>query len=131
MFDSILLCGRNPSILNAYRGKLIMASFDPKNFPARKGEKPIAFAARLEAQGERELILRKALRAAFDLEIKEVIEICANCPKARRREIEILRENHPTLSQSRFAWRIGQSMTLAKPDAKEWADIIFDAEGAE
>jgi hypothetical protein len=108
-----------------------MAVFEPNDHPVKAGETPQAYAFRLQSDGHREIVLRKCLRAAFDLDIKDIIEICDECPKARRREIDALRENFPTLSQNRFTWRIGQSMSLSKAQAIEWAAIIFEAEGEE
>ncbi|PCH96550.1 MAG: hypothetical protein COB84_04760 [Rhodobacteraceae bacterium] len=94
----------------------------------KTSEDQIAYAKRLEKDGQREIYIRKALREHFGLSIDEVIVLCAKLPKARKREIINLRERFPNLTEKRFVWRIVQSMTLSKDDAKRWADKIISAE---
>jgi hypothetical protein len=92
-------------------------------------ESQSTYAKRLESEGQRELYIRKALRAHFDLGIEDTIAACAKLPAARQRELQDLRKRFPDLNQNRFAHRIGKTLTIPKQDAQTWASRILSAEG--
>ncbi len=96
----------------------------------KQDESQKAYAIRLEAEGQREIYVRKALREHFGLTIEETILACAELPEARHRELLDLRSRFPTLSEKRFAWRISRSLTLSKEDALVWSQTILAAEGS-
>lgn len=96
----------------------------------KQGETQKAYAKRLEAEGQREIYIRKALRAHWGLTIEETILVCSELPEARNRELQDLRSRFPTLNENRFAWRISRSLTLSKEDALVWAQTILAAEGS-
>ncbi len=88
-----------------------------------------AYGRRLQAEGQRELYIRKALRAHFGLEIDETIAICADLPKARLLELKELRRRFPDLNENRLAWKISKSLTIPKEDALVWAQTLIAKEG--
>lgn len=92
-------------------------------------ESDAAYGKRLQADGQRELYIRKALRAHFGLEIGEAIAICAKLPAARLLELKELRGRFPDLNENRFAWKISKSLTLPKEEGLKWAHKIFVKEG--
>ena len=93
------------------------------------GESKSAFGKRLEAEGQRELYIRKALRAHFGLSIDETIAVCADLTKARHLELKELRDRFPTLNENRLAWKISKSLTISKEDARVWAQTLIKQEG--
>lgn len=95
------------------------------------GEDQPAYIKRLEAQGYREIYIRKALREHFDLSVQEVIKACAGLSVARELELKDLRLRFPTLNENRLTWKISQSLTIPKDDARVWAQtILAQEEGA-
>lgn len=96
----------------------------------KQNETPKAYAKRLEAEGQREIYIRKALREHCGLAIEEIILVCSELPEARNRELLDLRSRFPTLSENRFAWRISRSLTISKEDALVWSQTILAAEGS-
>ncbi len=96
----------------------------------KQDETQQAYAKRLEAEGQREIYIRKALREHWDLTVAETILVCAELPQARHRELQELRSRFPILSENRFAWRISRSLTLSKEDALVWSQTILAAEGS-
>ena len=96
----------------------------------KQDETQQAYAKRLEAEGQREIYIRKALREHWDLTVAETILVCAELPQARHRELQELRSRFPTLSENRFAWRISRSLTLSKEEALVWSQTILAAEGS-
>jgi len=96
----------------------------------KQGETQKAYAKRLEAEGQREIYVRKALREHWGLTVEETILACSALPEARNRELQDLRSRFPTLSENRFAWRISRSLTLSKEDALVWSQTILAAEGS-
>ncbi|MBL4749857.1 MAG: hypothetical protein JKX71_04610 [Amylibacter sp.] len=95
----------------------------------KQDETQKAYAKRLEAEGQREIYIRKALRAHWGLTIDQTILACAALPEARNRELQDLRSRFPTLNENRFAWKISKSLTISKQDALVWAQTILAAEG--
>ena len=95
----------------------------------KQNETQKAYAKRLEAEGQREIYVRKALRAHWGLTIEETISACSELPEARNRELLDLRSRFPTLSENRFAWRISRSLTISKEDALVWSQTILAEEG--
>ena len=93
------------------------------------GESIAAYAERLQADGQRELYIRKALRAHFDADIQKAIAICGNLPTARMLELKELRSRFPDLNENRLAWKISKSLTLPKDESQRWAHKIFVQEG--
>jgi hypothetical protein len=93
------------------------------------GEDKSAYGRRLQAEGQRELYIRKALRAHFGLGIDETIAICADLPKARLLELKELRRRFPDLNENRLAWKISKSLTIPKEDALVWAQTLIAKEG--
>ena len=96
----------------------------------KQNETQKAYAKRLEAEGQREIYIRKALRAHWGLTIEETIQACSELPEARNRELQDLRSRFPTLSENRFSWRISRSLTISKEDALVWSQTILAAEGS-
>ncbi len=96
----------------------------------KQGETQKAYAKRLEAEGQREIYIRKALREHLGLTIEEIILVCSELPEARNRELQDLRSRFPTLSENRFAWKISKSLTISKEDALVWSQTILAAEGS-
>lgn len=92
-------------------------------------ETPAAYGKRLQADGQRELYIRKALRAHFGLEIEETIAICSKLPAARLLELKQLRGRFSDLNENRLAWKISKSLTLSKKEGLKWAHKIFVNEG--
>ncbi|MCF6316723.1 MAG: hypothetical protein L3J30_10650 [Marinosulfonomonas sp.] len=88
-----------------------------------------AYGQRLQKQGQRELYIRKALRAHFDLSIDETIAVCAELPVARLLELKDLRRRFPELNENRLAWKISKSLTIPKADALIWAQTLIAKEG--
>lgn len=88
-----------------------------------------AYVKRLEAQGQREIYIRKALKAHFGLDIQDIIAACAHLKRARRLELTALRARNPQLNENRFAWKISKALTISKDDALVWAQTILAAEG--
>ena len=95
----------------------------------KQDETQKVYAKRLEAEGQREIYIRKALREHWGLTIEETILACSELPEARNRELQDLRSRFPTLSENRFAWRISRSLTISKEDALVWSQTILAAEG--
>lgn len=95
----------------------------------KKDETQKAYAKRLEAEGQREIYIRKALRAHWGLTIDETILACSELSEARNRELLDLRSRFPTLSENRFAWKISKSLTIPKEEALVWSQTILAAEG--
>jgi len=93
------------------------------------GEDKSAYGMRLQAEGQRELYIRKALRAHFGLGIDETIAICADLPKARLLELKELRRRFPDMNENRLAWKISKSLTIPKEDALVWAQTLIAKEG--
>ncbi len=101
-----------------------------ENAPA-SGEDQTAYVKRLEAEGYREIYIRKALREHFDLPVQEVIQACAGLSVARELELKDLRARFPTLNENRLTWKISESLTISKDDARIWAQtILAQEEGA-
>lgn len=96
--------------------------------PPRKDETPKDYALRIEKNGEREIVIRKGLRAHFDLSVNDAIEVCAILSDARHRELLDLRTRFPDLNENRFAWKISKSLTISKEAALVWAQTIQSAE---
>lgn len=92
-------------------------------------QSPANYAKRLESDGQRELYIRKAMRAHFGLDINETIAICAELPTARLLELKKLRQRFPELNENRLAWKISKSLTLPKPEALNWAQKLIAQEG--
>ena len=88
-----------------------------------------AYGKRLEAEGQRELYIRKALRAHFGLTIDETITACGGLPAARLLELKALRGRFPALNENRLAWKISKSLTIPKEDALIWAQTLIAKEG--
>jgi len=88
-----------------------------------------AYAERLQKEGQRELYIRKALKAHFGLSIDETIAACAALPKARLLELRALRGRFPDLNENRLAWKISKSLTLSKEDSLKWAQKLIAKEG--
>ncbi len=95
----------------------------------KQDETQKTYAKRLEAEGQREIYIRKALRAHWGLTIEETILACSELPEARNRELQDLRSHFPTLNENRFAWRISRSLTISKEDALVWSQTILATEG--
>ena len=93
------------------------------------GESKLAYGKRLETQGQRELYIRKALRAHFGLTIDETIALCGELPIARHLELKELRRRFPDLNENRLAWKISKSLTIPKQDALIWAQTLIANEG--
>lgn len=87
------------------------------------------YIKRLEAEGQREIYIRKAIMAHFDLKIDAAIAACSGLSSARHRELSELRARFPDLNENRFAWKISKSLTISKEDALIWAQTILLAEG--
>jgi hypothetical protein len=96
----------------------------------KQNETQKAYAKRLEAEGQREIYIRKALREHYELAIEEIIQVCSELPEARNRELQDLRSRFPTLSENRFAWKISKSLTISKEVALVWSQTILTAEGS-
>ncbi len=88
-----------------------------------------AYVKRLEAEGQREIYIRKALKAHFDLGIQDIITACSGLSQARHLELSQLRARNPNLNENRFAWKISKSLTISKDDALVWAQTILSKEG--
>ncbi|MEE9387870.1 MAG: hypothetical protein V3U96_04615 [Paracoccaceae bacterium] len=97
--------------------------------PPTTDEDTRAYGKRLQAQGQRELYIRKALRAHFGLSIDETIAACAELPDARLLELNALRARFPALNANRLAWKISKSLTIPKTDALIWAQRLLKKEG--
>jgi hypothetical protein len=95
---------------------------------AAKGETPEAYALRLEKKGARELHIRKALRAQFDIPMSGIIKACSVLSEARHIELLDLRARFPDLNENRFAWKISKSLTIEKEAALVWAQTILTSE---
>ena len=95
---------------------------------AAKHETPETYALRLEKQGARELHIRKALRAQFDIPMSGIIKACSVLSDARHTELLDLRTRFPDLNENRFAWKISKSLTIEKDAAMIWAQTIIAAE---
>ncbi|MCP5087015.1 MAG: hypothetical protein GY952_09475 [Rhodobacteraceae bacterium] len=93
-------------------------------------EAQAAYAKRLEAEGQREIYVRKALRAHFGLTRRETVAVCADLPQARHLELLELRSRFPKLNENRLAWRISKSLTIPKEEALVWAQTIIAEEGS-
>lgn len=93
------------------------------------GEKLAAYVKRLEAEGQREIYIRKAIRAHFDLNIEDAIAACSDLSTARHLELTELRGRNPNLNENRLAWKISKSLTISKADALVWAKTIILDEG--
>jgi len=93
------------------------------------GESAAAYGKRLQAEGQRELYIRKALRTHLELNIDEVIAICGKLPAARLLELKQLRGRFPDLTENRLAWKISKSLTIPKEDALVWAKKLIAKEG--
>ncbi len=91
-------------------------------------EDQAGFVKRLEAAGQRELTIRRALREHFDLSVDEVIAACAGLSSARHLELQDLRARFPDLNENRLTWKISQSLTIPKEDARVWAQTIIAQE---
>ena len=102
---------------------------DPVTDAPNANESKLAYGKRLQAQGLRELYIRKALRAHFELEIDETIAICAKLPGARFLELQQMRRRFPDLNENRLAWKISKSLTISKEDALGWAQKLIVNEG--
>jgi hypothetical protein len=94
----------------------------------KSGETITAYAKRLDAKGQRELFIRKALRTHFDLSIDETITACNALSNARNLELQSLRKRFPDLNENRFAWKISKTLTIPKEDALIWAQTIIAGE---
>lgn len=95
----------------------------------KSGEDVAAYVKRLEAQGQREIYIRKALKAHFGLDIQAVIAACSHLKRARRLELIALRARNSQLTENRFAWKISKALTISKDDALIWAQTILSEEG--
>ena len=95
---------------------------------AAKGETPETYALRLEKKGARELHIRKALRAQFDIPMSGIIKACSVLSEARHIELLDLRARFPDLHENRFAWKISKSLTIDKDAALVWAQTILTSE---
>lgn len=94
----------------------------------RANETDLTYSKRLEQEGQREIYIRKALRAHFDMTIEEVIETCASLNRARGYELNVLRSRFSALTEARFAYKIAQTLTIPKDEARDWAKKIIAAE---
>lgn len=92
-------------------------------------ETELSYGKRLQKQGQRELYIRKALRAHFALDIHAAIAVCDKLPTARLLELKELRKRFPELNENRLAWKISKSLTLTKQDALAWAQTLIKKEG--
>jgi len=99
-----------------------------ENIPAA-GEELAAYTKRLEAEGQREIYIRKAQRAHFGLSIDETIAACAKLSAARHLELQELRSRFPSLNENRLTWKISQTLTIPKDEARIWAQTIIAQEG--
>lgn len=99
------------------------------NYTPETGEDMSRYIKRLEAEGLREITIRKALRAHFNLSVAEVIAACATLSVARELELKDLRRRFPTLNENRLTWKISQTLTIPKEDARVWAQTILAEEG--
>jgi len=95
------------------------------------GETVATYTTRLEAAGQREIYIRKALKTHFGLEIKDVIAACAGLSMARHLELQDLRARFPDLNENRFAWKISKTLTIPKEQALTWAQTILAQEGGQ
>lgn len=95
------------------------------------GEDMAAYTKRLEAEGQREIYIRKALRTHFELKVEEAIAACAGLSAARHLELKELRSRFPDMNENRLAWKISKTLTISKEDALVWAQtIIAEEDGA-
>jgi hypothetical protein len=101
---------------------------DYMNETPRTDESAKAYALRVEKEGAREIVIRKGLRAHFDMSMEEAIQVCSILSDARHRELLELRTRFPDLNENRFAWRISKSLTIPKEAALVWAQTIQKAE---
>ena len=102
---------------------------DPVTDAPNANESKLAYGKRLQAQGLRELYIRKALKTHFDLDIDATIAICTKLRGARFLELQQLRRRFPDLNENRLAWKISKSLTIPKEDALDWAQKIIANEG--
>lgn len=93
-----------------------------------KNETPQAYALRVEKSGAREIVIRKGLRAHFDMSMEDAIQVCSILSDARHRELLDLRARFPDLNENRLAWKISKSLTISKEAALVWAQTIQKAE---
>ena len=102
--------------------------FDDK--PA-EDEDLAAYTKRLEAEGQREIYIRKAQRTHFGLNVAQTIAACCDLSAARHLELKDLRSRFPTLNENRLTWKISQSLTISKEEARVWAQTIIAQEGGD
>jgi len=93
------------------------------------GEDLATYTKRLEAEGQREIYIRKALRTHFDLKIDEAIAACSELSAARHLELKELRGRFPDMNENRLAWKISKTLTIPKEDARVWAQTLIAEEG--
>ena len=89
---------------------------------AMANETPVEFAKRLEAQGMREVIVRKALRFNFDLSIDEATTICEQTPEARCKEVDWYLNTYPSSTKKKHVMRISSHFGISSNEAERWVD---------
>ena len=90
-----------------------------------------SYTKRLEAEGQREIYIRKALRTHYELNIKDAIAACSGLSAARHLELKELRGRFPDMNENRLAWKISKTLTIPKEDALIWAQtLIAEEDGA-